>query len=71
MLNTAQKVSLFGVILVREKAVQLAKKTLEDGVDGNVKEKVLRCLKPSHFEKDKLFPTYVMFFNSSLSAIGR
>ena len=39
-----------------EKAIQWAKRTL-DGVHGNVKKKVLGCLKYSHFEKNQLFPT--------------
>ena len=33
-----------------EKAIQWAKRTLH-GINGNVKKKVLRCLKQSHFEK--------------------
>ena len=34
-----------------------------DAVDGNVKKKVLRCLKYSQFEKkNQLFRTCVLFF---------
>ena len=49
------------IFYVNEKAIQWANQT-SDGVDGNVKKKVLRCLKKSHFEKNHLFPTCVLFF---------
>ena len=40
-----------------EKAIQWVKRAL-DCVDGNVKKKVLRCLKQVILKKNKLFPIY-------------
>ena len=57
------------IFFVNEKAIQWANQT-SDGVDGNVKKKVLRCLKKSHFEKKSLI-SYLCFVFSGLSAIGR
>ena len=42
-----------------------------DAVDGNVKKKVLRCLKYSQFEKKKSVISYLCFVFSDASAIGR
>ena len=52
-----------------EKAIQWAKRTL-DGVDGNVKKKVLRYSKQSHFEKkSQSFPICILFLLACLQVV--
>ena len=56
------------ILYGNEKANQLEKRTL-DAVDGDGKERVLRCLNKSHFERKSVI-SYLCFVFSGLSANG-
>ena len=56
------------ILYGNEKANQLEKRIL-DAVDGDGKERVLRCLNKSHFERKSVI-SYLCFVFSGLSANG-